>query len=164
MPIAPADFRRALACFASGVTAVTTRDADGRPLGLTVTAFSSVSLEPPLVLVCVDERSEAHVGFKQSGVFGVSILAADQESVSRRFAWGGATKFEETETVTGSLGVPLVAGALAHLECRVVAAHAAGDHVVYVGEIVAFSTRPGRPLLYYQGRYRGLDPDEGDPA
>ena len=164
MAIDPSDFRRALSRFASGVTAVTTRDAEGRPLGLTVTAFSSVSLEPPLVLVCVDERSEAHAGFAQSGVFGVSILSEEQEAVSRRFAWGGATKFAETETVGGSLGVPLVVGALAHLECRVVAAHPAGDHVVYVGEIVAMSTRPGRPLLYCQGRYRHLDPDEGDPA
>jgi flavin reductase (DIM6/NTAB) family NADH-FMN oxidoreductase RutF len=164
MSIEPDDFRRALAQFGSGVTAVTTRDAAGRALGLTVTAFSSVSLEPPLVLVCVDDRSETHVGFRESGAFGVSILAEDQESVSRRFAWGGAAKFDDTELVTGSSGVPLVAGALAHLECRVVASHPAGDHTIYVGEILALATRPGRPLVYYQGRYRHLDHDRGDPA
>jgi flavin reductase (DIM6/NTAB) family NADH-FMN oxidoreductase RutF len=164
MPIDPSDFRRALAQFASGVTAVTTRDGSGRPLGLTVTAFSSVSLDPPLVLVCVDERSETHAGFRDSGLFGVSVLAEDQEDVSRRFAWSGPAKFETTGLVAGSTGVPLVAGALAHLECRVVAAHTAGDHTIYVGEIVALSTRAGRPLVYNQGRYRRLEPGGGDPA
>jgi flavin reductase (DIM6/NTAB) family NADH-FMN oxidoreductase RutF len=163
MPIDPSDFRRALAQFASGVTAVTTRDGSGRPFGLTVTAFSSVSLEPPLVLVCVDRRSETHAGFRDSGTFGVSVLAEDQEEVSRRFAWSGPAKFETGELVAGSTGVPLVAGALAHLECRVVAAHPAGDHTIYVGEIVAMSTRTGRPLLYHQGRYRRLGPGEGPP-
>jgi flavin reductase (DIM6/NTAB) family NADH-FMN oxidoreductase RutF len=163
MAIEPADFRRVLAQFASSVTAVTTRDAAGRALGLTVTAFSSVSLDPPLVLVCVDARSETHVGFRESGTFGVSILAEEQEDVSRRFAWSGAAKFDGTELVAGSTGVPLVAGALAHIECRLVAAHPAGDHTIYVGEIVALTTRPGRPLVYHQGRYRRLEHDEGDP-
>jgi flavin reductase (DIM6/NTAB) family NADH-FMN oxidoreductase RutF len=156
MAIDPADFRRALAQFASGVTAVTTRDASGRSLGLTVTAFSSVSLEPPLVLVCVDTRSETNAGFRDSGTFGVSVLSEEQEDVSKQFAWGGAAKFDKAETVDGTTGVPLVAGALAHLECRVVAAHPAGDHTIYVGEIVAMATRPGRPLTYWQGQYRRL--------
>jgi flavin reductase (DIM6/NTAB) family NADH-FMN oxidoreductase RutF len=156
MAIDPADFRRALAQFASGVTAVTTRDASGRPLGLTVTAFSSVSLDPPLVLVCVDARSETHAGFRDSGAFGVSVLSEAQEEVSKQFAWGGPAKFDKVETVTGSTGVPLVAGALAHLECRVAAAHVTGDHTVYVGEIVAMAAHPGRPLTYWQGQYRRL--------
>jgi flavin reductase (DIM6/NTAB) family NADH-FMN oxidoreductase RutF len=164
MPIEPADFRRAMAQFGSGVTAVTTRDAAGKPLGLTVTAFSSVSLDPPLVLICVDQRSEAHAGFRASGAFGVSVLAEGQEAVSRQFAWGGPDKFAKTRIVDGATGVPLVADALAHLECRVVAAHTAGDHTIYVGEIVALATRPGRPLLYHQGGYRrlgdGQAPDE----
>jgi flavin reductase (DIM6/NTAB) family NADH-FMN oxidoreductase RutF len=163
MAIEPADFRRALAQFASGVTAVTTRDAEGKPLGLTVTAFSSVSLDPPLVLICVDERSETHAAFRHSRAFGVSVLSEDQEDVSRQFAWGGPQKFEKTALAEGVTGMPLVSGALAHLECRLVAAHAAGDHTIYVGEIVALSARPGRPLLYHQGRYRRLpgDPDSG---
>jgi flavin reductase (DIM6/NTAB) family NADH-FMN oxidoreductase RutF len=156
MAIDPDDFRRALAQFASGVTAVTTRDAGGRALGLTVTAFSSVSLEPPLVLVCVDRRSEANAGFRDSGAFGVSVLAEEQEEVSKQFAWGGPAKFEKVETIEGGTGVPLVARALAHLECRIVAAHPAGDHTIYVGEIVAMSTRPGRPLVYWHGGYRRL--------
>jgi flavin reductase (DIM6/NTAB) family NADH-FMN oxidoreductase RutF len=164
MPIDPDAFRHALAQLASGVTAVTTRDAAGRPFGLTVTAFSSVSLEPPLVLVCVDERSETHAAFRESGRFGVSLLAEGQEDVSRRFAWGGTSKFETTSLEEGATGVPLVAGALAQIECRVVAAHAAGDHTIYVGEVVAAAVRPGRPLLYHRGRYRRLSGEEGDPA
>ena len=156
MPVDPADFRRALGQFASGVTVVTTRDAKGRSLGLTVTAFSSVSLDPPLVLVCVDHRSEAHVGFRDAGLFGVSILAEGQEEVSRRFAVGGAAKFTGLELGRGTTGVPLIPGAVAHLECRVKATHDAGDHRIYVGEVLAVDVKPGRPLLYRDRDYRKL--------
>jgi flavin reductase (DIM6/NTAB) family NADH-FMN oxidoreductase RutF len=164
MPVDPADFRRALGQFAAGVTVVTTRDGQGRSLGLTVSAFASVSLEPPLVLVCVDHRSEAHAGFRQAGLFGVSILAEGQEEVSRRFAGGGATKFTGLELPRGSTGVPLIPGALAYLECRVSATHAAGDHTIYVGEVLSVEVRPGRPLLYHDRAYRrlasGEEPEE----
>jgi len=164
MPVDPADFRRALGQFAASVTVVTTRDAQGRSLGLTVTAFASVSLEPPLVLVCVDHRSEAHAGFRHAGLFGVSILAEEQEEVSRRFAVGGAAKFKGLELATGSTGVPLIPGALAHLECRVSGMHVAGDHTIYVGEVLSVDVRPGRPLLYHDRGYRrlaaGEEPEE----
>ena len=164
MPVDPADFRRALGQFAAGVTVVTTRDAQGRSLGLTVTAFASVSLEPPLVLVCVDHRSEAHVGFRHAGLFGISILAEGQAEVSRRFAVGGAAKFKGLELATGSTGVPLIPGALAHLECRVSGTHVAGDHTIYVGEVLSVQVRPGRPLLYHDRDYRrlaaGEEPEE----
>jgi flavin reductase (DIM6/NTAB) family NADH-FMN oxidoreductase RutF len=156
MPMDPADFRRALGQFAAGVTVVTTRDAKGRSLGLTVTAFSSVSLDPPLVLVCVDHRSEAHVGFRDAGLFGVSILAEGQEEVSRRFAAGGPAKFTGLELAKGTTGVPLIPGAVAHLECRVKATHDAGDHRIYVGEVLAVDVKPGRPLLYHDRDYRRL--------
>ena len=162
MPVDPADFRRALGQFAAGVTVVTTRDAQGRSLGLTVTAFCSVSLEPPLVLVCVDHRSEAHVGFRQAGLFGVSILADGQEEVSRRFAAGGAAKFVGLDLATGTTGVPLIPGALAHLECRVRATHDAGDHAIYVGEVLAVDVKPGRPLLYHDRGYGRLG-EGGEP-
>lgn len=164
MALTPTEFRTALRNFAAGVTVVTTRDGDGRPSGLTASAFTSVSLDPPLVLVCVDERSETHAGFRESGTFGVSVLAEDQEDVSRRFAWGGSAKFENAELIEGAGGVPLVAGALAHVSCQVVAAHPAGDHTIYVGEVVALTSRPGRPLLYHRGRYRRLEDAPGDPA
>lgn len=158
--IDPDRFREALARFASGVTVVTTIGADGRPYGLTVSSFCSVSLVPPLVLVCIDLRSDAHAGFDASGVFGVSVLAEDQEEISQRFAWGGAEKFDAVTLEPGGSGVPLVPGALARLECRVVAAHDAGDHTIYVGEVVATAVRPGRPLVYHQGAYRRLSPEE----
>ena len=159
--IAPADFRRALGQFATGVTVVTTRDAAGRPFGLTVSSFCSVSLEPPLVLVCIDNRSEAHDGFEASQLFGVSVLAEGQEEWSRRFAEGGPAKFAGATLRGGHHGVALVPGALAHLECRVVSAHDAGDHTIYVGEVLALSVHPGRPLLYHARGYRRVEPGAG---
>src|SRR5512145_1341069 len=108
MTVDSTSFRRALGQFASGVTVVTTRDAAGRPLGLTVSSFCSVSLEPPLVLVCIDKRSEAHDGFEASRLFGVSVLAEGQEDWSRRFAEGGPAKFAGAELRGGHHGLALV--------------------------------------------------------
>jgi flavin reductase (DIM6/NTAB) family NADH-FMN oxidoreductase RutF len=156
LPVDATSFRKALAQFASGVTVVTTRDAAGEPLGLTVSAFCSVSLSPPLVLVSVDVGSEAHAGFRDSGVFAVSILAEGQDDVSRLFARPGPAKFRELSLSPGQSGLPVVPGALAHVECEVRAAHPAGDHILYVGEIVALAVQPGRPLLYNRGGYRRL--------
>jgi flavin reductase (DIM6/NTAB) family NADH-FMN oxidoreductase RutF len=152
---APA-FRQALSQFASGVTVVTTQGPDG-PLGLTVTAFSSLSLDPPLVLVCIDRRSEAHAGFER-GTFAVSLLAEGQEPVSRRFACGGPAKFAEGGLLAGESGLLLVAEALAHLECRVTAAVPGGDHVIYVGLVERASAREGRPLVHHARGYRRLEP------
>jgi 4-hydroxyphenylacetate 3-hydroxylase, reductase component len=151
-------FRQALGQFASGVTIVTTLDPEGRPQGLTVSSFCSVSLDPPLVLVCVDNRSETHAGFRASRVFGVSVLAEDQLEVSQRFARGGPEKnafaFE-----AGARGTPLVPGALAHLECRLHSAHEGGDHTIYLGEVLGLRVRPGRPLLYHASGYGRLAGD-----
>lgn len=156
VPVDATGFRQALSQFASGVTVVTTLDAAGEPLGLTVSAFSSVSLEPPLVLVSVDLGSETHAGFRDSGVFGVSILAEGQDPVSRLFARPGRAKFLELPMRVGERGLWLVPDALAHIECEVRATHPAGDHILYVGEIVALAVRPGRPLVYHRGGYRRL--------
>ncbi len=158
--IDPTSFREALGQFASGVTVVTTRGAGGEPLGLTVSAFCSVSLDPPLVLVSIEERSETHSGFRSSGRFGVSVLAEGQADVSRLFARSGPEKFRHLALETGTHGVSLVPGALVHLECAVRAAHAAGDHTVYVGEILRLAVHPGRPLVYHRGTYRHLGLDE----
>ena len=157
MSVDAASFRQALGQFASGVTVVTTRDAAGRPLGLTVSAFCSVSLRPPLVLVCIDHRSEANAGMRESGLFAVNVLAADQEDVSRRFAAPGRGKLEGFAFAEGQHGLPLVPGALAHVECRVRSFHDEGDHAVWVGEVRALSAHPGRPLLYHAGEYRHLE-------
>ena len=154
---APA-FRQALSQFASGVTVVTTQGPDG-PLGLTVTAFSSLSLDPPLVLVCIDRRSEAHAGFER-GAFAVSLLAEGQEPVSQRFACGGPAKFAEGGLAVGASGLVLVPGALAHLECRVHASVPGGDHVIYVGLVERAAVFEGRPLLHHARGYRCLQRDE----
>jgi flavin reductase (DIM6/NTAB) family NADH-FMN oxidoreductase RutF len=157
MPVDSTLFRQSMAQFATGVTIVTTRDAGGGRLGLTVNAFASVSLDPPLVLVCIDNRSEAHKGFEASGVFGVSILAEGQEDWSRRFATPGTEKWSGGDCETGSTGVALIPGALAHVECRVAAAHPAGDHTIYVGRVETLAVTPGRPLLYHASSYARVE-------
>jgi flavin reductase (DIM6/NTAB) family NADH-FMN oxidoreductase RutF len=157
MSVDPASFRRALGQFASGVTVVTTRDASGRPHGLTVSAFCSVSLHPPLVLVCIDHRSEANAGMRESGFFAVSVLGEDQEDVSRRFAAHGRAKAEGFPFLQGKHGLPLVPGALAHVECRVRSFHDEGDHAVWVGEVRTLAAHPGRPLLHHAGAYGSFD-------
>jgi flavin reductase (DIM6/NTAB) family NADH-FMN oxidoreductase RutF len=158
MTVDPRSFRAALGQFASGIAVVTTRDREGRPLGLTVSSFCSVSLDPPLVLVCVDGRSETHAAFAESGLFGISVLAEGQEAVSERFARPGPAKFADVEMITGERGTALVPGALAHIECGLAAAHAAGDHTIYVGAVLALGVRPGRPLVYHGGAYHPLGP------
>jgi flavin reductase (DIM6/NTAB) family NADH-FMN oxidoreductase RutF len=158
MTVDPHSFRAALGQFASGVAVVTTRDREGRPLGLTVSSFCSVSLDPPLVLICVDARSETHAAFAESGLFGISVLAEDQEAVSERFARPGPAKFADIEMVAGDRGTALVPGALAHIECGLDAAHAAGDHTIYVGRVLTLRVRPGRPLVYHAGAYHPLGP------
>jgi flavin reductase (DIM6/NTAB) family NADH-FMN oxidoreductase RutF len=160
MSVDAASFRRALGQFASGVTVVTTRDAAGQTLGLTVSAFCSVSLEPPLVLVCIDHRSDANRGLRESGGFAVSVLDETQEPVSRRFAAPGSGKLEGFGFVDGAHGLPLVPGAIAHLECRVRSFHDEGDHAVWVGEVLGVAARPGRPLVHHAGAYRRLEAAE----
>jgi len=154
-------FRRTLGQFASGVTVVTTRDASGRPLGLTVSSFCSVSLHPPLVLVCLDRRSDANAGIEESRLFAVSVLSEDQEEVSRRFAAPGHDKFAGFAFLEGRQGLPLVPAALAHVQCKVRSRHDEGDHLVWVGEVLALAVAPGRPLLYQAGAYHSL---AGRPA
>lgn len=153
MPIEPPLFRHALSQFASGITVVTTRDHAGQAYGLTVSAFASVSLDPPLVLVSVDRKSDSHPGFREGGRFAVSVLAEGQEEVSRRFAWKGGDRFSGP-MLDGPMGLPLVPGALAHLECEVVTTTEAGDHVLYVGRVLHAEVQPGRPLVYHRGAYR----------
>ncbi len=149
-------FRRALGQFPSGVTVVTTRDASGALRGLTVSSFCSLSLHPPLVLVCIDHRADANGAMRESGLFAVSVLAEDQVEVSRRFASSGRDKFAGFAFTEGRLRLPLVPGAIAHLQCRVRSFHEEGDHTVWVGEVLVLATHPGRPLLYHRGGYHRL--------
>src|SRR5262245_1347596 len=123
MPLTPTEFRTALRAFAAGVTVVTTRDREGHPSGLTARAFPSVSLTPPLVLVCVDHAATAHPDFRERGWFAVNVLRREQESLSRRFAVSGGDKFRDVPYHEGPSGLPLLDGTLATLECRIVDAH-----------------------------------------
>jgi flavin reductase (DIM6/NTAB) family NADH-FMN oxidoreductase RutF len=157
MTIDPDSFRSVLGRFASGITVVTTRDSD-RDVGMTVSAFCSVSLRPPLVQVCVDHETSLHAALRQNQRYGVSILAADQEALSRRFSTAGSTRrFDGIGYRRGESGVVLLDDALAHLECRIVASHEAGDHTIFVGEVESASARGARPLLYYRGGYAQLE-------
>ena len=149
-------FRAVLGRFASGVTIVTVLGANGRDYGMTVSAFSSVSLEPPLVLVCIGEEASLKPMIAEATHYGVSILASDQEPLSRRFAAHGE-RFDGIGFTRGENGMALIDGALAFMECRIVARHRAGDHTIVVGEVEAASVEDARPLLYYRGGYAQLE-------
>jgi flavin reductase (DIM6/NTAB) family NADH-FMN oxidoreductase RutF len=151
-------FRDVLSRFASGVTIVTTRDADGRDRGMTVSAFCSLSLDPPLVLACIDHDATIADSVSAAEFFGVSVLAEDQELLSRRFADPDADRFDGVPFSRGRSGVALLDGALVHLECRIVARHEAGDHTIVVGEVSAASGRDGRPLVHHRGQYGRFAP------
>ncbi len=153
MPITSDDFRTALSRFPSGVTVVTTRDSSGRFHGLTVSAFCSVSLEPPLVLICIDSSTASHYAFVETGVFAVNILASGQQEISERFAVPLADKFENVEFTLGPLGVPLVVGCIGNLECSVRQAYEGGDHTIFVGEVESSVINEGEPLLYFRSGY-----------
>jgi flavin reductase (DIM6/NTAB) family NADH-FMN oxidoreductase RutF len=164
MALTPTEFRTALRSFAAGVTVVTTRDREGLPSGLTASAFTSVSLTPPLVLVCVDHAATAHPDLRERGWFAVNVLRREQEALSRRFAVSGGDKFRGVPYREGSTGLPLLDGALATLECRIVETHEAGDHTIFVGLVESASGTGGRPLVYFHGGYHSLTADTGTPA
>jgi len=156
MAIEKQEFRRVLGHFAAGVTIITTVGDDGKPYGLTATAFTSVSLEPPLVLVCVDKRSESHPHFHASGVFAVNFLAVDHEHLSRRFAVSGGEKFDDVAIRYGTTGAPVLVDALGHLECRTVEVIEGGDHTIFLGQVEAADAREGSPLVYFRGAYQKI--------
>ena len=157
MPIDPDTFRAALGRFASGVTIVTTRDDEDRDHGMTVSAFCSASLEPPLVLACIGHDASMHPVMLRADRFGVSILAAGQEQLARRFADQRSDRFDGIGYSRGQLGVALVDDALAHLECRIVDRREAGDHTIVVGQVESATCHQGRPLIYYRGGYTQLE-------
>ncbi|MEQ8818108.1 MAG: flavin reductase family protein [Thalassobaculum sp.] len=157
MPIDPSDFRAVLGRYATGVTIVTTRGADSRPTGLTVNSFTSVSLDPPLVLFCLDRAAGSGPAFAAADCFAVNILAAGQAQKSARFADPVAARFVDDGVTTWETGAPILSDALAALDCRVHARHDGGDHVILVGRVLrAQVMRDEAPLLYWRGDYRGL--------
>lgn len=160
MSVTAAAFREALAAWASGVTIVTSRDGETLQ-GMTVSAFSSVSLDPPLVLVCADKASNTHGVIRASGCFAVNVLHAGQRELSNKFAVkeNEHLRFEGVGHRAAETGAPLLDEALVGIDCRVESAHDAGDHVIYVGRVLALRPGRGEPLLYYRGRYRALAED-----
>ncbi len=147
--------RRIFGRFATGVTVVLARRADG-PHGMTANAVASLSLAPPLLLVAVDKRAQMHAALSEAKCFAVNILAEDQEALSRRFALTGPKEFGDLNLTTAVTGAPVLAGALAWADCRLAHVLPGGDHDIFVGEIVAGDAREGKPLLYYDGKYRQL--------
>jgi flavin reductase (DIM6/NTAB) family NADH-FMN oxidoreductase RutF len=156
MPIEKTELRRVMGHFATGVTIITTRSNDGKIYGLTANAFTSVSLEPPLLLVCVDKKAESYPYFEESKVFTVNVLSDEQETLSRRFAVSGGPKFEGVAYRPGANGAPILEGAVAFIECKLAGAYPGGDHTIYLGEVQEAETSDGKPLLFFRGGYRTL--------
>ncbi|HUF31505.1 MAG TPA: flavin reductase family protein [Gemmatimonadaceae bacterium] len=158
MSVDQATFRSVLGRFASGVTVMTVRDRD-TDHGMTASAFCSLSLDPPLVLVCIDRTTRMHERLQSAEHFAVNLLAADQEMISRRFAEPpDDSRFEGVGFTRGTTGAPLLTDALAHLECELVKRYPGGDHTIIVGRVVgAAAAGDARPLLYYRGGYAELE-------
>lgn len=148
------ELRNAFGCFATGITVVTARDPEGHPVGVTANSFSSLSLDPPLILWCIGRQSATFDVFSVTDRFTVSVLGEDRLAIARRFATKGE-HFVGDEGVATALGPPALRHAIAVFECETHARHEGGDHVILVGRVVRFARSDGcrNPLLYYRGRY-----------
>lgn len=149
-------FRLALGRFVTGVTIVTTRDGDGKAIGLTANSFNSVSLDPPLVLWSLALASPHLPAFRDSKAWAVHVLAADQENLSNRFATRGIDKFEGMDIEDGPEGAPLLPGCAARFGCNSTFEYEGGDHAIFVGEVVGFGDRDVQPLVFHSGKYGGV--------
>jgi flavin reductase (DIM6/NTAB) family NADH-FMN oxidoreductase RutF len=155
MPIDEFRFRQALGHFASGVTVVTTEH-DGQLYGMTVSSFASLSLKPPLILICVETPLATHTAIKESGQFAVNVLEKRQEHLSRRFATRDNDKFTGVAWNSSRFGLPVLEGALAVIECQLRDTFPGGDHTIFVGEVLDADIGQGSPLLYYRRGYHEL--------
>lgn len=162
-PFNARELRHVLGSFVTGVTVITTVDTDGKLHGLTANSFSSVSLDPPLILWSQALTAPSHSVFNSCDRFAVNILADEQVDVSNRFARGGADKFAGIAIQLGLGGVPLINGCAAHLECRKVNAYPGGDHVVFIGEVERIERHPRQPLVFGSGRYLVAQPHDLGP-
>ena len=152
-PCDQADFRKALGMFATGVTIVTTRAADGTPIGLTANSFNAVSLEPRLVLWSLAKSARSLAAFRSAAFWNVHVLSADQEKLSNRFARSGEDKFADVALDTGVTDAPLLRGCSARFQCRTFFVYEGGDHVIFLGEVIRYDRDSAPPLLYLTGRY-----------
>jgi len=168
--VAPEEFRAAMGSFAAGVTVITTLDTNGAPQAVTATAFSSVSLSPPLCLVCIAKRTRTYEPLLMKGCFAVNILRAEQEWLSARFASSALDRFASVAWRPGRItGCPIIDGALVSLECQVVEVHSGGDHDIFLGSPQSVHVQDGAPLVYWRGNYSSLPPpadadDSPEPA
>jgi flavin reductase (DIM6/NTAB) family NADH-FMN oxidoreductase RutF len=159
MPLDQREFRNALGTFATGVTIVTTMSAEGKPVGLTANSFTSVSLDPPLVLFCLDRRGYSFAHFERAAHFAVNVLAASQQAISSRFARPSEDKWKDMALDFCGVGCPAFKDALAIFECETDKVHDGGDHIIIVGKVLSFQySADGQPLLYYRGKYGGIAP------
>ena len=153
----PRQFRRVCSRFASGVTIISVVDSAGVPHGMTASSFTSVSLDPPLVLVCVDSRAKFLEASNSSEHFGVNILDETQRSLSERFAGAGYDRFDGVNWSPGITGMPLFPGMLATMECARFKTFAAGDHEILIGKVLYANWREGEPLIHFGSQYRALE-------
>jgi flavin reductase (DIM6/NTAB) family NADH-FMN oxidoreductase RutF len=163
MAVSPEGFRTVLSHLAAGVVIVTTRDSEGEPHGMTATAVCSVSLEPPLVMVCLSHDAATHTAVAQSGIFALNLLSASGETMARHFATQSGEKFAELSLESSETGAPVLEGALAYCDCSVVRSVSAGDHTIFIGRVMAADVGEDvggdhsmGPLLYYRGRYGAI--------
>jgi flavin reductase (DIM6/NTAB) family NADH-FMN oxidoreductase RutF len=169
MSLNPTDFRKAMGCFATGVTIITIDlegEGQGEVRGMTANAFASVSLDPPLVLVCVDHKASTHAHLHARKRFGINVLGEQQRAISEYFARAERTH-DNAEAEAGARfdrtqhGTPILHGALAYLECRLHTAEVAGDHTIFIAEVEDVVVREGEPLLYFRGKYRKVGDNAG---
>ncbi len=158
MTVSIDDFKKALQLWASGVTVVTTQSEQYGVQGMTATAFSSVSVDPPQILVCINDAADTGSGIQESGYFVVNILKSDQQEISNQFAGGASQeqRFENTPWESGITGAPILTESLMSLDCKVVEKVRAGTHWIIIAEVQDSICRSGEPLLYYCGAYRNI--------
>jgi 3-hydroxy-9,10-secoandrosta-1,3,5(10)-triene-9,17-dione monooxygenase reductase component len=165
-PIDPGTFRSVLGQFCTGITVITTVHNDA-PVGFACQSFAALSLEPPLVLFCPTKVSRSWKAIEATGRFCVNVLHEKQKDVSARFGSKVADKFAGIDWHPSPLGLPIIDGSLAHIDCSVASVHHGGDHLVVFGAVVSLSEVPKRkprPLLFYRGDYTGIEPDKTTPA
>jgi flavin reductase (DIM6/NTAB) family NADH-FMN oxidoreductase RutF len=157
LSVSPDEFRSVLGRFPAGVTVVTTTGPDGSDQGMTVSAFCSVSLEPPLVLICIEKSASVYDALMSAPGFLVNILSANQEQIARRFSIVDIDRFEGVGYSRSATGFAVLDHVLGTIECKTFAMHDAGDHTVIVGQVDATRAENGTPLLYYRGGYAELE-------
>jgi flavin reductase (DIM6/NTAB) family NADH-FMN oxidoreductase RutF len=144
-----------MGCFATGVTILTTHS-DGKPSGMTVNSFTSVSLQPALVLICLANEARTTTAVRNRGWFAVNILADRQAELSQRFAQKDDDRFNDLDFTLDEYNMPLLPGCIAHLVCRVFRIDPGGDHIIVLGEVVKVDINPGNPLLFFRGGYAAI--------